>query len=91
MKYRYKTRNTCSKEIQFDIEDDVIHNIKFKDGCPGNLSALSVLCEGLTVSQIEEKLGQVRCGRKRTSCAHQLSLAVRAAYDELHAAAPQEA
>lgn len=82
MNYRYKTKNTCSKEIQFDIEGSVIRSIKFTDGCPGNLSAISVLCDGMTVEEIEQKLSGVRCGRKRTSCAHQLSLAVRAAYEE---------
>lgn len=86
MNYLYKTKNTCSTEIRFDIEGDVIRNIKFKNGCPGNLCAVSALCDGMTVGEIERKLGGVRCGRKRTSCAHQLSLAVRKAYDEVNAA-----
>ena len=67
------------------IDGDVISNIKFTDGCPGNLSAIAVLCDGMTVDEIERKLQNVRCGRKRTSCGHQLSLAVRAAYEEITA------
>ena len=31
--------------ISFDINDNVISNIKFMGGCPGNLSALSKLLE----------------------------------------------
>ncbi len=75
-----------SSEIRFDIDGNVIHNIQFKDGCSGNLRAVSTLCEGMTVEEIEEKLGPVRCSRKRTSCAHQLSLAVREAYNAVQAA-----
>ena len=46
MNYVYKTKGTCSVQISFDINEDVITNIKFMGGCPGNLSALSKLLEG---------------------------------------------
>ena len=51
-------------------------------GCPGNLQALPKLLEGMTVEEIEEKIGGISCGRKGTSCADQLAKAVRKAYDE---------
>ena len=35
--YTYKTKGTCSKQIDFDIEDNKIHNLKFLGGCPGIL------------------------------------------------------
>ena len=53
-------------------------------GCPGNLSALSKLLEGQTVEYIEEKLSGNQCGMRGTSCADQLSKAVRKAYEETH-------
>lgn len=82
MKYSYKTNGTCSSVITFDIEGDVITNVQFTGGCNGNLKAISALVEGLTVSQIEEKVKGITCGWKNTSCSDQLSKAVRKAYDE---------
>jgi len=29
MKYTYKTRNTCSRSIEFEIEDGIVKNVKF--------------------------------------------------------------
>ena len=37
---------------------------------------------GWTVEQIEDKLSGNTCGRRSTSCADQLSKAVRAAYNQ---------
>ena len=82
MKYKYKTKMVCSQEISFDIDGDVITNIAFVGGCNGNLKALSKVLDGWTVEQIEAKLKGNTCGMRPTSCAEQLCLAVRRAYDE---------
>ena len=84
MSYTYKTFGTCSTQINFDINDDVITNVSFVGGCNGNLKAISKLVEGMTVGQIEDKLLGNTCGMKPTSCADQLARAVRKAYDETH-------
>ena len=82
MEYKYKTKGTCSVEISFDINDNVITNIRFLGGCNGNLKAISKLLDGQTVEYIEEKLKGNQCGMRGTSCADQLAIAVRKAYDE---------
>ena len=56
MRYEYKTENTCSQIISFDIDGNVITNIEFYGGCNGNLKAIAKLLEGTTVEDIEEKL-----------------------------------
>ena len=86
MRYDYKTENVCSQIISFDINDDVITNIGFTGGCNGNLKAIAKLVDGWTVSKIGEYLRGNICGRRPTSCADQLAIAVRKAYDETHAA-----
>lgn len=86
MHYDYKTENVCSQIISFDINDDVITNIGFTGGCNGNLKAIAKLVNGWTVDKIEEYLRGNICGRRPTSCADQLAIAVRKAYDETHAA-----
>lgn len=82
MEYVYKTSGTCSTEIRFDINDDIITNIRFTNGCNGNLKAISKLLEGKSVDYIEEKLLGNLCGMRNTSCADQLAKAVREAYEK---------
>ena len=85
MHYTYRTQNTCSQLISMDIDGDVVHNISFEGGCNGNLKAVSALVDGMTVSEIEEKLTGITCGRKSTSCGDQLAHAVRAAFQAYQA------
>lgn len=83
MKYNYKTENTCSKEIEFDLNGNVVTNVKFLGGgCPGNLQAVPKLVEGLTVEEIVNKVGGINCGFRGTSCANELAKAVKKAYEE---------
>ncbi|MBQ1602606.1 MAG: TIGR03905 family TSCPD domain-containing protein [Oscillospiraceae bacterium] len=82
MEYTYKTKNVCSMQIHFDLDGNVVHNIEFLGGCNGNLKAISKLVDGMTVEQIEEKLRGNTCGPRPTSCADQLAIAVRKAYNE---------
>lgn len=81
MHYDYKTHGTCSQIISFDIDGDVIRNIKFTGGCNGNLKAIARLVDGYTVEEIEKKLKGVECGQKGTSCGDQLARAVREAFE----------
>ena len=86
MNYTYKPKMVCAVEINFDIDGDVITNVRFTGGCNGNLKAVSKLVDGMTVEQIEGYLKGNTCGPRPTSCADQLALAVRAAYNDTHAA-----
>ena len=81
MDYTYNTQNVCSMQINFHLNGNVVTNISFMGGCNGNLKAISKLVDGWTVEQIEEKLRGNTCGRRPTSCADQLAIAVRQAYD----------
>lgn len=79
--FDYITENTCSQVISLDLDGDVVHNISFMGGCNGNLKTTALLLEGWTVSQINEKLAGIVCGRRPTSCSDQLAKAVIAAYE----------
>ena len=81
MSYIYKTKGTCSTQIELDLDGDVVHNVKFTGGCNGNLQAIPKLVEGLTVAQVEEKIGGIKCGFKNTSSGDQLAKACREAYE----------
>lgn len=47
MRYEFKTENTCSQLISFDIDGNVVTNIEFYGGCNGNLKA--VMKKGVNV------------------------------------------
>ena len=85
MEYTYYPKMTCSNVIQFNIDGDVISNVRFTGGCNGNLKAIAKLVDGMTVDQIAEKLEGNTCGPRPTSCADQLVKAVREAYAKLNA------
>ena len=81
MRSSYKTTGTCSQVINFNIEGNVITDIEFIGGCNGNLKAVSKLCDGMTVEEIEGKLLGNKCGMRGTSCADQFAKAVREALE----------
>ena len=55
MTFSYKTRGTCSSQLTFDLEDNVVKNVKFYGGCNGNLKGIANLVEGMTVEDVAEK------------------------------------
>ena len=52
MKYTYRTKGTCSSQIELELEGNIVHNVKFTGGCDGNLKAIPLLVEGMTVEEI---------------------------------------
>ena len=82
MKHQYITRGTCARQIEFELEGNIIRSVSFNGGCNGNLKAIAKLVEGQTVEHIEELLLGNTCGMKSTSCADQLSIALKKAMAE---------
>ena len=84
MHYKYQCHGTCSQFIEFDFNYNIITNVKFWGGCNGNLKAISKLVDGWSVEKIEQYLKGNTCGYKPTSCADQLAIGVREAYEISH-------
>jgi len=77
MKKIFKTSGVCSKQITFEVVDDVVKNVSFLGGCHGNAQGISALVEGRPVSELIEKLENITCGGKETSCPAQLATALK--------------
>ncbi|MBE6769704.1 MAG: TIGR03905 family TSCPD domain-containing protein [Ruminococcaceae bacterium] len=77
MKFTYITNGVCSRSIEIEIENGVLENVKYVGGCNGNLQGISALVKGLTVDEVIEKLQNIRCGFKSTSCPAQLAEALK--------------
>ncbi|MBE5825342.1 MAG: TIGR03905 family TSCPD domain-containing protein [Butyrivibrio sp.] len=72
----YKTKGTCSTQIDIEMDGEVIKNVKFTGGCNGNLQGVSRLVQGMNGKDAIEKLRGIKCGFKPTSCPDQLSYAI---------------
>lgn len=72
-------KGVCSHKINFEIQNDLVSNVKFDGGCPGNLEAISRLVEGMPVTKVVQLLKDVKCGSKPTSCSDQLAQALKEA------------
>ncbi|MCI9450038.1 MAG: TIGR03905 family TSCPD domain-containing protein [Clostridiales bacterium] len=83
MIYTYKTKGTCSTEINFEINDGIISNVSFKGGCNGNLKAISKLIEGKNAADVADILKGNTCGPRKTSCADQLAQAIYSAAEQI--------
>ena len=82
MRHSYKTKNTCSSRIDFDLEDGIVRNIKFHGGCMGNTQGVAVLAEGMKAEEIIDRCKNIQCGFRGTSCPDQLALAIEKALAE---------
>ena len=79
MQYTYKTKGTCSREINFEVENGKVKNVQFIGGCNGNLKGIAALVEGMDIDEVISRVEGVTCGPKSTSCPDQLAKALKAA------------
>lgn len=78
MKHTYYTTGTCSRQIDFEVNDGKVSNIVFTGGCHGNLQGIARLVDGMSCEDVIKKLEGIRCGYKDTSCPDQLARALKA-------------
>jgi uncharacterized protein (TIGR03905 family) len=77
----YELKDVCPAKVDFVIENNLLKDVHFHGGCPGNLKALAVLVDGMSVKEAIAKLEGIRCGAKNTSCADQLAKALKKALE----------
>ena len=62
----------------FDIENDIIKDLKVIGGCNGNLKGISSLIKGMNRKEVIEKLSGIKCNYRNTSCPDQIAKALKA-------------
>jgi uncharacterized protein (TIGR03905 family) len=74
----YKTKNTCSKEIRFEVDDNnIITDCEFVGGCMGNTQGVARLVIGRSVDDVISTVEGIQCGWRGTSCPDQLAQALK--------------
>ena len=72
----YKTQGTCSRQIDIDVENGIVVEVKFTGGCSGNTQGVAALVVGMTVDEAIKRLRGIHCGPRPTSCPDQLARAL---------------
>ncbi|MEE1224261.1 MAG: TIGR03905 family TSCPD domain-containing protein [Clostridia bacterium] len=80
--YSYIPRGVCSVKIDFDVENDIVKNIRFTRGCSGNTQGVAKLAEGMHIDDIIARLKNTDCNGRGTSCPDQLAKALEAAKNQ---------
>lgn len=75
-KITYTTHGTCSRQINIEIENNVITDISFVGGCSGNTQGICKLVLGMNITDVIERIRGIKCGFKQTSCPDQLARAL---------------
>ncbi|HBN11481.1 MAG TPA: TIGR03905 family TSCPD domain-containing protein [Ruminococcus sp.] len=78
MKFVYIPKGVCSRQITVDVDDNgIVRDVQFIGGCNGNLKGISELVKGMKAEDVIEKLENITCGMKPTSCPAQLAQALK--------------
>ena len=72
----YKTKGTCSRAIEFEVNDNRVTGVRFIGGCAGNTVGVARLVEGMDVDEAIRRLEGIPCGSNPTSCPDQLAKAL---------------
>ena len=75
-KLEYRTHGTCSRQVNVEVDGDVITSCAFVGGCSGKTQGVAALVVGMKVDDAIKKLKGIKCGFKPTSCPDQLALAL---------------
>ena len=75
MQYEYKTQGTCAGKIIFEVNGDIVENIRFIGGCSGNTQGVAALVIGMQIDEAIKRLKGIQC-RGGTSCPDQLAIAL---------------
>lgn len=78
----FKTQGTCSRQIEFEIENNTIHNVHFTGGCMGNTQGVARLVEGMDIHEAISRMEGIDCNGKGTSCPDQLAKALKKFLEE---------
>ena len=74
---KHKTSGTCAREIQFEVEDNIVTSCQFIGGCQGNGQGVANLVVGRKIDDVISVLEGIDCGTRGTSCPDQLAKALK--------------
>lgn len=75
-KFTYIPQGVCSRQMDFELDGEIIKSVHITGGCAGNLLGISRILVGKNVKEVIDAFSGVRCGAKPTSCPDQIATAL---------------
>lgn len=77
-KAAFQTSNVvCSRQIDIELEYDVIRSVRYTGGCHGNTQGIGALVAGMKRADVIARLEGIDCKGRGTSCPDQLARALK--------------
>ena len=70
---------TCSRQIDIELDNDIIRSVRFTGGCDGNTQGVAALVRGMKVEEAIARLAGLAGRGGGTSCPDQRARALRQA------------
>ena len=67
----------CSRQIDIELEGDVIRSVTYTGGCHGNTQGIGALVSGMKKDDVIARLSGIDCKGRGTSCPDQLARALK--------------
>lgn len=67
----------CSRQIDIELEGDIIRSVRFTGGCHGNTQGIGALVAGMRKADVISRLEGIDCKGRGTSCPDQLTRALK--------------
>lgn len=77
MTINYTPRGVCSRQITITVDNGIVEDVRFTGGCNGNTQGISMLVKGMRVDDVIQRLENINCGGRGTSCPDQLAKALK--------------
>ena len=65
----------CSKQIDIELEGDIVRSARYTGGCHGNTQGIGALVAGMKKADVIARLEGINCKARGTSCPDQQPLA----------------
>jgi len=67
----------CSRQIDIELDGEIIRRVQYTGGCHGNTQGLSALVQGMRKADVIARLEGINCKGRGTSCPDQLARALK--------------
>lgn len=73
----------CARSVAVIVNNGIVNGCNFIGGCDGQGKSINSLIAGMPVTWVIERLKDIHCGKKNTSCSAELALILKETLEEM--------
>lgn len=77
MLIRKELTGVCARSVEIIINHGLVNGCNFIGGCDGQGKSINALVAGMPVDWVIERLQDIKCGKKETSCSAELARVIK--------------